>query len=80
MLCASLAGTAAACTKPRHQQAPERRLHVLARSNDAWEAMRSLNTEARRSFERMLRKLLTFPNKPAVLLLNAFAYRVAQAK
>lgn len=42
--------------------------------------MRSINTEARRSFERMLRKLLSFPAQPAVLLLNTFAYRVAQSK
>jgi hypothetical protein len=38
------------------------------------------DSEVRRSFERLLRKLLSFPSQPAVVLLNSYPYRVAASK
>jgi hypothetical protein len=38
------------------------------------------DSEVRRSFERLLRKLLSFPGQPAVMLLNSYPYRVAASK
>jgi hypothetical protein len=33
-----------------------------------------MESEMRRAFERLIRKLLNFPNKPAVVLVNSFIY------
>ena len=48
-------------------------LHCSARSNDNWAPL-SGDSEKRRCFERMVRKLLKYPRQPAVVLLNTYAY------
>jgi hypothetical protein len=40
--------------------------------NDAFNA--PVDSDLRRSFERLIRKLLNFPNRPAVVLVNSFMY------
>lgn len=49
---------------------------VVAEFNINDEAMPSpaMQNPARRSFERLLRKLLSLPSKPAVILLNVFKW------
>ncbi|MEW5305456.1 MAG: hypothetical protein WDW36_007994 [Sanguina aurantia] len=42
--------------------------------NDESNPSPPVDNVARRSFERMLRKLLDYPNKPAVIILNAFRW------
>jgi hypothetical protein len=44
-----------------------------ARRNDNWATL-SGDSEKRRCFERLLRKLLKYPRQPAVVLLNTYAY------
>ena len=34
-----------------------------------------MNTAERRAYERLLRKLLKLPNRPAVILLHTYSYR-----
>lgn len=38
------------------------------------------NSEHRRAFERLLRKLLALPSRPAVVLLNTYPYIAAHAR
>lgn len=42
--------------------------------NDASFPSPPFDNESRRSFERLIRKLLSYPNQPAVILVNAYSY------
>lgn len=42
--------------------------------NDASTWQHPMDHASRRSFERLLRKLLTYPNRPAIVLLNGFSW------
>lgn len=43
--------------------------------NDIHASQATMDTAERRAYERLLRKLLKLPNRPAVILLHTYSYR-----